>query len=197
MLATSTSVGSAGIQPDLRTFVGAVDLIVKTLGSANAAFSTPKSMTAGGTQPIHLVLPAESIPAELRRALSPSGTKLLQRPRIGDRIEARLDGDANFQVIPMTLEEHSIEWGEETRWLWQITPLRPGMHDLNLTISVLLDVQGKPMRRTEVFHRRISVEVVPWHARAVDFAKDHWQWLWASLIVPFVGWFWGGSNRTA
>ena len=184
----------AGVQSDMREFVGAVGVIVKTLESANVAFNTPKSMSAGRTEPVHLIFGVQSIADQLRAAGDAPGEEVTGPARLRHRIEARVYG-ADFEITGAAPEEQPI--GELARWQWQVKPLRDGVHQLYLTVAVTADVRGQTIRRAETFQRQIVVEVAPWPDRMMGFARDHWQWLWASIAMPLIGWMWSKQKASA
>ena len=187
-----------GVQPELREFVGAVGLIVKTLESANVAFNAPKSMTAGRAQPIHLVFGVPSSDDQLRATGDAPGEEVTEFARVSHRIEARLYGNSDFEISPVRLEERPTTGASDVaRWQWHVKPLRDGNHELYLTVGVIADVRGQTIRRTETFQRQVFVEVTPWPDRVLGFAKDHWQWLWAGMAMPLIGWIWGRQRKAS
>jgi hypothetical protein len=195
-VSTQPAIVTAGVQSDMREFVGAVGVIVKTLESANVAFNTPKSMSAGRTEPVHLIFGVQSIADQLRAAGDAPGEEVAGPARLRHRIEARLYG-ADFEIAGIAPEEQPIGSSDLARWQWQVKPLRDGVHQLYLMVAVTADVRGQTIRRAETFQRQIVVEVVPWPDRMMGFASDHWQWLWASIAMPLIGWMWSKQKASA
>jgi hypothetical protein len=53
---------------------------------------------------------------------------------------------------------------------------------------MMLKVDGESTERTvESFDRSIDVNV-KWSESFVDFVAKNWQWLWAAILLPAVGW---------
>ena len=80
---------------------------------------------------------------------------------------------------------------DTTEWRWEIEATRLGTQYLHLSLSALLYVADDQMPRTiRTFQRTIEVtEVVePWSQKLAQFVKDHWQWLWTSILIPIVLW---------
>jgi hypothetical protein len=74
---------------------------------------------------------------------------------------------------------------------WEIEPTRVGLQYLHLTLSAILDVADSSLPRTiRTFEKTIEVSevVVPWPQQLSKFIKDNWQWLWAAIVIPVVGW---------
>ena len=191
---TSAATSAVGIQPDVRRFVGAVGIVVKTLDAANAAFIVPKSIAAGEKQSIHLVLPVQAIERELRVASELPQDRAGGHARVRDRIEARLHGE-NFEITPVGPEARPFGLTEEIGWQWQVRPVRDGVHHLYLTVSVAVELQEQPITRVETFQRAMLVEVLPWPVRAYGFAREYWAWLWAAVVVPLAGWAGGKQSK--
>jgi hypothetical protein len=154
-------------------------------------------MPAGRTQPVNLVFGLQSAD-QLRTADDLPGEEATEPARAQQhRIEARLYGNADLEITPVTAEMQPIGSTGLARWQWQVKPLRDGIHQLYLTVAVTVDVRGQPITRTETFQRQVLAEIVPWPDRVVGFARDNWQWLWAGLAFPLIGWMWGKQRMGA
>jgi hypothetical protein len=104
-------------------------------------------------------------------------------------MEARLSGP-NFAITAITPEIQAVSRSEITEWKWEVKPSSDGRHYLHLTLSALLRVDGTPTPRAiRTFDKVIEVEV-EWHQRVGSFFEKNWQWLWAAILVPVVGWLW-------
>jgi hypothetical protein len=102
-------------------------------------------------------------------------------------MEARLTG-LDFAITAIMPETTAVSRRESTEWRWKVRPLSAGPHSLHLTLSVILDVNGVPTPRViRTFDRYIKVDVT-WGQRLDLFFERNWQWLWATVLVPIVGW---------
>ncbi len=78
-------------------------------------------------------------------------------------MEASLSGDPGAFAIRQLHQNprQLIAADESTQWAWEVTALRPGTHNLTLTISVVLDVGGVSETRSKTYSNDIEVRVNP------------------------------------
>lgn len=78
-------------------------------------------------------------------------------------MEATLSGDPGaFTIRPLHQNARQLIAADEvTQWAWQVTALRPGTHNLTLTVSVVLDVGGVRETRSKTYSNNIRVQVSP------------------------------------
>ncbi|MBI3158273.1 MAG: toll/interleukin-1 receptor domain-containing protein [Chloroflexi bacterium] len=76
-------------------------------------------------------------------------------------MEAELTGPAEaFRIRPLRANPRQVvAAGEVTEWAWEVTALRPGRHQLTLTISAVLDVGGETETRSKTYESDIEVAV--------------------------------------
>lgn len=166
-----------------------VDDILAAMTTANIAFNTPNTINVQETAQIQLLLSLQKSIEELTAALTAEGVRAGETVKVSNRMEARLTGP-NFQITAITPEEQAISATENTEWRWEIKPTIAGQHNLHLTLTALINVEGTNTRRSiRTFDRIIEVEVTPGQM-AWEFFKKYWQWLWAVVLVPIVGWVW-------
>jgi hypothetical protein len=102
-----------------------------------------------------------------------------------------------FVITKIAPEIQGISKSEVTEWQWMVKPINAGRHDLYLTLSVLLSVDGVPTHRAiRVFTKVIEVKVT-WSQQVGLFFEKNWQWLWTAILVPIAGWYWkkGKGNK--
>jgi hypothetical protein len=160
----------------------------------NIAFNAPERMKLESSSTIQLVLsPTKSID-ELKKDVVAQGEKEGARIRISDLMEARLSG-SGFNISPITPETQAISWNEITEWKWDVVPNRAGRHNLYLTLTAIIDVEGSTMpRRIRTFDKTIDVEVSSWQT-AFKFFQDNWEWAWTLIVFPVGYWIWRKHNR--
>jgi len=174
---------------------GAVDRILEKLEFGNIAFNAPRSMNFHDTALIHLMLGLATPTDELKRMIEAEGEKEGARIRVSGRMEARLSGP-NFAITAITPEIQAVSQSDVTAWKWEVKPSSAGRQYLHLTVSALLNVDGASTPRViRTFDKVIEVEVA-WHRQVGSFFEKNWQWLWAALLVPIVGWLWKKKKGT-
>ncbi len=169
--------------------IGEIDRLLKRMEPANLAFNAPRTINIKDAAEIELVLsPTDSI-EQLKAALTAAGEKVGATVRVSERMEARLSGQ-NFQITAITSELQAVSRTRETRWRWEIHPQETGEQKLHLTLTAILEIDGKSTPRTlRTFDKHIEVTVTPGQQIAAFF-KNNWQWLWAVILVPIVGRLW-------
>lgn len=172
-------------RPDLSR----VDAMLEQMALASIAFNAPTKINIGETAQIRLLLSLEESIEELQGFIHQEGAKTGASIKVSDRMEARLTG-RRFQIDAITDEVQAVSGQQRTEWIWDVYPVSEGRHRLHLTLSALLDVNGKTTPRTiRTFSRLIEVEVTP-AQKAVRFLEGNWQWLWGALVIPILGWLW-------
>lgn len=120
--------------------------------------------------------------------------------RISPRMTASLTANPDdFDVSPKGDQEQDVGLGEAARWTWTIVPKTWGPHVLTLTLkaNVLINGKAEPVS-LKTFTRPLLVAVTPF-GRVTHFVKDHLEFAWGSLLVPFAGfltWLWKRGHPT-
>jgi hypothetical protein len=103
-------------------------------------------------------------------------------------MEATLASE-DFDVKALDEARKLVASGQDTEWLWQITPRHSGKLHLFLTLHAIIDVKGKQgAYKAETFSRTLTINVGLWD-RAHDFVDQNWQWL-LTVLVPVGLWGW-------
>ena len=126
---------------------------------------------------------------DLKQMIEAAGEKEGAPIKVSDRMEARLSGP-NFAITAVTPEGQAVTRTDVTQWKWEVEPKREGRHHLHLTLSVLINLEGSSsLRALRTFDKQIEVEV-SWGQQLGSLLENNWQWLWAAILVPVVGWLW-------
>ncbi len=171
-----------------------VDELLKNMIPGNIAFNVPQSMNFNETAIIELVLGIETDIDELKQMIMARGYKEGAFVLVHNHMEARLSG-SNFDITAIHPEKQAVPREAETFWKWEIKPKKKGIQTLHLTLSAVMDVNGVNTKRSvETFSRDIEIEVTP-REQFEEFLKSNWQWLWAAVLAPVVGWFWNRRRK--
>jgi hypothetical protein len=164
------------------------------MDSANVAFNCPDSMNLKNSSQIQLLLSLQKTISELKEAIAAAGKREGESIKVSSRMEARLSGP-NFQITAITPEEQAIGTVDTVEWKWEIKPVSTGSQNLHLTLTALINVEGEATRRAiRTFDRKITVIVTPGQ-RLSGFLGKNWQWMWAALLIPVLGWLWKRAKR--
>ena len=172
-----------------------VDKFLEGMWDANISFNVPVNINIDDSPEIQLLLSSSHAIEELKKALDKRGHVSGQTIKVKDRVEAKLEGGDMFIITAITPEEQAISKTEITEWRWMIVPKEQGQHTLYLTLTVLLEVNGEETQRAiKTFERYIQVNVTTTQ-KISGFTRDNWQWLWAVIIFPVIGWLWRRKSQ--
>jgi hypothetical protein len=164
-----------------------VDELLAELETASAAFNSPASMNLGDSTEVELLVSRELSVEELQAELEQSGELEGEQVRVSDTMEAQLAG-VGFAIQEITPAVQLVAGEGSTRWLWAVEATKEGQQRLHLTLSAIIDRDGRDRQYTiRTFARTLDVDVTL-QDRLNGFFGDNWQWLWAALFVPLVGW---------
>jgi hypothetical protein len=185
----------------------------------NVAYQPENPMTAGRTYQviakISPSLPPAELAAQVRQEVKeanpgsesskiPTATVLSTPIKMTAKMRAHLTGrnPGDFEIVSVTGEDQNTTLQQVTTWAWSVKPLKSGPdQELDLVLSGL-DEQGVTHFFEPIYKQHIVVSNAPLSERAKTSAKSfiekNWQWLWATLLVPFVAWLWKKrKNRQA
>jgi hypothetical protein len=166
-----------------------VDRILEKLEFGNIAFNAPRAINFDDTAIIQLLLGLGTPTDELKQMIEAAGKKEGASIRVSDRMEARLSGP-NFAITAVTPEVQAVTRTAVTEWKWEVKPISEGRQHLHLTLSVLINIDGaSTLRAIRTYDKEIEVEIT-WDQQVGSFLKNNWQWLWAAILVPVIGWLW-------
>ncbi len=166
-----------------------VDRLLDKMEFGAIAFNAPSKMNINDSPQIQLLLSLAETVDKLKQSIIEEGEKVGTTIRVSDRMEAQLTGYM-FQIAAITPEIQAVSKNLETEWKWEIHPKKEGSHSLHLTLTALLEIDGySTPRAIRTFDREIEVTVTKTQ-KLTNFFKNNWQWLWAAILVPVVGWLW-------
>jgi hypothetical protein len=178
--------GGDGIGPPPTSTAPSVDDLLAELKSASAAFNSPASMNLGDATEVELLVSRDLSVAELQTELE-GGDLGGEQVRVSETMEAQLAG-VGFAIQQITPAVQLVGGGGTTRWKWAVEAEESGRQRLHLTLSAIVDRNGRDRQYTiRTFARTLDVDVTL-QDRLNGFFGDNWQWLWATLLVPLVGW---------
>ncbi|HNV69743.1 MAG TPA: hypothetical protein PKO06_08605 [Candidatus Ozemobacteraceae bacterium] len=179
-----SSIGATLSRPD--PAMEAIDRLLSSLTLGNIAFNTPTTIPLGEAQVIHLALSTRETVDNLKTLIETEGQKTGAQIRVGSEMEAHLTGKG-FKIQAITPETQAVSAVETTEWKWEVEPTEGGPQRLHLSMSAVLNVDGQRVPRAiRTFERTIEIQVT-WTRQISDFVGNNWQWLWATILVPVIG----------
>ncbi|WDD99936.1 hypothetical protein [Thalassomonas actiniarum] len=173
----------------VKSIPGGVDEALKAMVSANIAFNAPSALNLNDGSQVHLILSLTDTIAELKEVIAAAGEKHGASIKVANRMEARLSG-YHFQITPITPEIQAVSRELPTQWRWEIHPRKTGLHNLHLTLTAHLEIDGQATPRAiTTFDKKIAVTVTAMQQLTLFFTNN-WQWLWAAILLPLATWYW-------
>jgi len=164
-----------------------VDSLLQQLETAHIAFNAPDTVGLGEVRPIQLLVSLSESVQALSRDITARGTITGDSVQVAPRMEARLTG-SGFDIQAVTPEVQMITRQARTSWRWDISASESGTHQLHLTLSAILPVDGQPTHRTiRTFDHVITVYVSPGE-RIAAFLSNNWQWVMSAIFIPLFTW---------
>ncbi len=169
---------------------GDVDEALAALEPANIAFNTPTELHLDEQEVVRLLVSREETIDELQKQIDDAvGDKEGVTIRVSDVMVASLTG-LDFDIERTSDARQPVASTGVTMWGWSVEPTESGTRSLHLTLTALLDVDGKEETYTVKTFDRTWTVVVPWPDRVTGFAGENWQWLWTAIFLPLAAIVW-------
>ena len=173
---------------------GKVDRLLDEMEFGTIAFNAPTNINIDDSRQIQLILSLAETMEELKQSITEEGEKVGATIKVSDRMEARLSGYM-FQITAITPELQAVSMSQQTQWKWEIHPKEEGSHQLHLTLTALLEIDGHSTGRAiRTFDKIIEVNVTATQKIGL-FLENNWKWLWAAILVPVAGWLWKRKKK--
>ena len=173
-----------------------IDRVIEGLPTVNAAFNAPSTIRLEEPAVIQLLLSGRRSIRRLQEQITALGRREGARIKASDEMEANLAG-TGFKIEAITPAAQSVSGAGVTEWKWEVEPTKTGTRRLHLSLSAILDLEGKESLYTvRTFERTLEVQV-PLRERLGGFVAGNWQWLWTALLLPVGGWILSRRRRTS
>jgi hypothetical protein len=153
-------------------------------------WTMPDHMRVGRRERVEIRLgDARVAEAQLREGLKGRGVPQIDHLAVSCLMRVTLIGDPkDFFLLPLSTMDQYLRIAEAARWDFDVTPLRAGHRILRVLVVMRFTADGKEqMRDLPSYEREVRVSVAPLHTAGTFVAKN-WQWLTATLAIPFVAW---------
>lgn len=168
---------------------GEIDKALAALEPANIAFNTPTELHLDEPEAVRLLVSREQTIEELQAQIDAAGDKESANITVSDVMVANLTG-LDFDIERTSDARQPVASTGVTMWGWSVEPTESGTRSLHLTLTALLDVDGKEETYTVKTFDRTWTVVVPWPDRVTGFAGENWQWLWTAIFLPLAAIVW-------
>ncbi len=166
-----------------------IDSLVKTLRDGKLAFTTPPAVARGESFKQRAMLSLDMTDGQLRQQLGENGDVVIEATKVGSFMEATLVGSSGLAITSSANDATQIvpSSGAVT-WDWSVEGVKEGKQTLTLYLSLVLpEFEGSPRRSVSQVVRTIDVTVTA-KQRWADRARDNWEFVLGTLLVPFGVW---------
>lgn len=184
--------------PDIQSIAGPskLDIFLDEMEFGSIAFNAPTTINIDDSRQIQLILSLADTVDQLKQLVTKEGEKIGATIEVSDRMEAHLSGHM-FRITEITPKIQAVSRSQQTKWKWEIHPNKVGWHRLHLTLSVLLEIDGHNTPRVTKTYSKVIVVKIAATQKVRFFIKKNWQWIWAAILVPIVGWLWRRKIKKA
>jgi len=152
----------------------------------NIAYEPEREMIAGEVYRVEARISMDETLEELISGLSTQGKVEVESIPVSTFMKVRLTGP-EFDISPITDERQLVAKSGYREWLWDVTPLEPGKHDLTLSAFAEIVLPGQqPMTvDSRVFssHIQVTAKEEPVAEKTEGFIKKNWQFIVGTLIM--------------
>lgn len=178
-----------GSSPPVKVIEGTkVDGFSMQTFNASMAFSMRDKSNIDEDIKAQLLIDPRKDLEQLEKELTVSGNKLSKNIKVTKIVKATLTAP-DFDVKNITEEEQFITLDQPTEWLWTLSPKSTGVYEVNLSITAILNINGRESKHhLKTFERTIAVEIT--HEQIVKkWIAENWKWVISTLIIPLLVFF--------
>ena len=160
-------------------------------------FACPPAMKV--SDPEHVEVRISGNPKEdLLAGLKDRGVPIEEPSRIAPVMKVSLTPEESgvFDIKSLSEDQQVMSPESFSQWVWSVTPLKSGVHNLYLTVNVLVDVPGfgAQKRQIPVLTQAVQVQTNPTDSVS-QFWTSNWQWIASTLLIPLGLWLWRERSK--
>jgi len=158
------------------------------LTTASMAFNVKDKANIDDIIKVQLLINPYKSVEELKKELSVAGSTTTATVKVSKIIIASLAAP-HFKITKITPEEQALKENETTEWLWKLIPTEVGNHEIEVTITAVIKVDGTSTSyHIRTYDQTIKVEITPKQLMN-NWLTEHWEWLLSTLLIPLGIWF--------
>lgn len=170
------------------------ETVSSKLVNANLAFAIKDQANIKEDIKAQLLIDFNQSTKELEDKLSVKGVKISQPIEISEIVKATITAP-NFDISKITEEEQIISDYKPTEWLWILKPKSIGTHEVNLSVTALIKINGKETKHhLKTFDKNILIEITEKQI-VVNWVEENWKWLISTLILPLIVFFYKRNKK--
>lgn len=159
------------------------DVVNKKLFNAGLAFSIKDRANINEDVKAQLLINPSKDLADLEKDLTVSGTKVSKKVKVSRVVKATLTAP-DFDVVNITDPEQIVSDIDSTEWLWTLKAKSSGTHEVNLSVTAVITVDGRESKHHLKTSDRTVVIEITGQQILIDWLKENWKWIIGTLIIP-------------
>jgi hypothetical protein len=171
--------------------------ILAGLPMGRVLFACPSVMRVQSSERVEVRISGNP-KADLIAGLEDRGLPIETAAKISPVMKVTLTPDEGgvFDVKPVSEDEQLVSGDGFSQWVWSVTPLKSGTHNLYLTVNAVVDVPGLGLQKKEIPVLTQAVQVRADVAySAGQFWHSNWQWFSTTLLIPVGLWLWKKRSK--
>jgi len=157
------------------------DQVLEQLSSAAIAFNVPEGVNVAEKFRVQVVIDPSKQVGEV--VISQKGTIVSSKIQVSKIVTVKLIAPA-FTVIALGSEEQAISDTAPTTWEWDLSPTKPGNHEIRITVDALVKVDElSANRHIKTFDQSIFINITK-QQLVTGWLKEYGQWLWTTILLP-------------
>ncbi len=130
---------------------------LEDLDLGTISFYSPKEMTVGASAKVEAAV-AKDVQQELASGLRDRGVNEEEVAKLKVSVSSDLRGNS-FRIQPIPMDPQASDG--ISRWSWEVTPLKSGLHDLTLEVHAVVELDDGVLFRRDYppVERRVGVDL--------------------------------------
>jgi len=174
--------------------VNVIKKITNNISLGNVVYKTPDTMQVLCESKVIVRIFKDRM--DTSSVIEGMGSKVTMVPiNVSGKMEVKLvdpspDSDPTFNIKSVTKTEQNIMDDVWTEWEFTVIPLKPGIKELNLVITIIYDGGKKEQVWSDLIKVKSNVPM-----KVLGFWEKYWQWLFTTIILPVIVYFWKKRKR--
>lgn len=161
------------------------ETVSSKLFSANLAFAIKDKANIEEDIKAQLLIDPNKSIESLKNDLRVRGQTVVKNIDISEVVKATLTAP-EFTVTKITEEEQIISDNKSTEWLWTLKPKSVGIHEINLSVTAIIKVNGRESKHhLKTFEQKVLIEITQQQI-IENWLYEHWKWILSTLVFPFI-----------
>lgn len=161
--------------------------VAQQLYKANAVFAVPNQANINEEIKAQLIIDPVRALEEIKKDITVGPIKSAEEIKISKIVSAKLNAP-DFSITSASSTEQAIIEDSKTEWIWNLRPLKPGLHPINLVIEAQVTVNNKTTPHfIRTFDKQVMIEISTTQLVS-NWWNKYWQWVFVTLLLPLGKW---------